>query len=755
MGPVFAFAAGLAAAVNSADATDGNARASAGTDSGPAPQTTSKLGDIIVTANRRPELLQRSSLPIEVISAGELARAGVTRVADLQELVPSLTSASSGQNLSTYMRGVGSLAIDANGDSSIAYNINGVVIARTSGVGPIFFDVDRVEIIKGPQGTLYGRNASGGVINLVPRRPSPIPSAEISVETGSYGSLRLFGAAGGPIGPTLSVRAAIQFARHDGFLTDGYDDQNDLSARLSALWTPATNLSVLFVGEYVRAKGQGSGAVFRSSRQPEPSNPWTGPTESPPPQASILGPDDILTNGFVNTRIYAVSAELNWNLGPATVTFIPAYRNTRPDTLTYQAGFYFNTRETAEQQSYELRIHNESPELKWVAGAYYFDEGQTQNYEAKARPIQLSHVMTQLVTRSYALFGDATYSLTPDWRLFGGVRYSHDRKSQDGLSILTLPVAATINNFGRRNDSNVSFRAGTEYDVGARGMVFGTVATGYKAGGFFPSVPYPGNSYKPETITAYTLGARSRLFGDRVQLNLETFYWRYRNKQERFLGVLASGGVNLLTTNAGAATLYGSNLNLTARIARGTFTAGVEYLHTRYSSFSYDVANAGPFALLGYSTLATGCALGAIHVITRTLTTQRVDCSGKPLPHAPQWSGSASYGRDFTLENGDRVTPRLDVRFASRMFLSPDFIRSGSDDGYVTLDASLSYAHRGVTLTGWVRNLTNQAIYSGGFRYPFSFHEPFGDPTVLYADIRPPRRFGVTLSATTDWLGRR
>jgi iron complex outermembrane receptor protein len=553
----------------------------------------------------------------------------------------------------------------------------------------------------------------------------------------------------------LSARAAFHFVRHDGYLTDGYDDQNDRSARLSALWTPAPNLSLLVVGEYVRAQGQGSGAAFRSTRQAQPSNPWTGPSEAPPPQASILGPDDILTNGFVNTRIYAVSAELNWDLGPATITFIPAYRNTRPDTLTYQAGFYFNARETAEQQSYELRIHDEGLRLKWVAGAYYFDEDQTQEYEARARPIQLSHVATQLATKSYALFGDATYSLTSDWRLLGGVRFSHDRKSQDGLSVLTLPIATTVNNFGRRRDSNVSFRAGTEYDVSPLSIVFGTVATGYKAGGFFPSVPYPANSYKPETITAYTLGARSRMFDDRVQLSFETFYWRYRNKQERFLGVLASGGVNLLTTNAGAATLYGSNLGLTARIAGGELKASVEYLHTRYSSFGYDVANAGPFAPLGYSTLATTCALGAIHVIARTLTTQHVDCSGKPLPHAPEWSGSASYERDFTLRNGDRVTPQIDVRYASQMFLSADFIRSGSDDGYVTLDASLGYAHRGVTFTAWVRNLTNQAIYSGGFRYPFSFHEPFGDPTVFYADIRPPRRFGVTLTAATDWLRRR
>ncbi|MDB5692656.1 MAG: hypothetical protein JWO81_1719 [Alphaproteobacteria bacterium] len=742
--PAAAEHAGDAAKTNSAGADTSRDEAGASPAATSSTRASKGLQDIVVTANRRPESVQRSSLAIEVLNGSALAEAGVTRVADLQNLVPGLSSASSGQNISTYIRGVGSLATDATADSSIAYNINGVFISRPNGVGPIFFDLARVEVLKGPQGTLYGRNASGGAINLITRRPDGRLSTDMSVDVGNFDLIRVSGAMTVPLGETLSIRAAAQYINHRGYLTDGYNDQDDVAARLTALWAPAADLSVLLVGEFVHAEGLGSAAAFRSRRQAVPADAWTGPSQAPPPQAAILGPDDILTNGFVDTDIYAVSAELNLNLGKATLTFIPAYRNTRPTTLTYQPGFYFLPIETAEQQSYEVRLAHEGTGPNWLIGAYYFREDQTQDYTALARPIQQSHVITRLGTNSYALFGEASVILAKSWRVIGGLRYSHDNKTQDGLTIATLPAPATINNFGRRTDDNISFRVGAEHDLTNRHMLFGTLATGYKAGGFFPSVPFPNNTFKPETITALSLGLRNSFLTNRLQVNLEAFYYRYHNKQERFLGTLPSGGVNLLTTNAAEATLYGLNLDVVSRIGASTLRANIEYLHTRYDAFSYVVANAGPFARLGYSAVATTCALGPFTTLSPVVTTQPVDCSGKPLPHAPRWSGSVSYRREFMLGKGDRIIPSAVMRFASAMFLSPDFISTGRDDGYASFDANVTFAHGPFEISAWMRNITNAVIYTGGFRYPFSFHEPSGDPTLFYADIRPPRTFGLT-----------
>lgn len=710
----------------------------------------SGISDIIVTASRREQSVQKSSLAIEVLDGGALVNQGITKVADLQNAVPSLTSASSGQNISTYIRGVGSFATDANSDSSIAYNLNGVFISRPAGVGAIFFDLDRVEVLKGPQGTLYGRNASGGAINLITRRPSKALEADFSADIGNYGLLRLSGGVGGPVTDTLGIRAAVQHTKRDGYLTDGYNDQSDIASRLSVLWQPTNTVSLLVVGEYMKLDGRGSGGAFRSSLQPQPHDPWTGPTQAPPPAAALIGPDKITTNGFVDTRIAAISAQLDIDLGFANLTFLPAYRDTKPSTLTYQPGFYFGTAETAQQQSYELRLSNESDRLKWVIGAYYFDEDQTQDYTLLARPIQQNHVQTTLSTKAYAFFGEANLSLSEQFRIIGGLRYSNDKKGQNGISTATLPVLTITDNFGRRKDDNISFRAGLEYDLSPRNMLFATVSTGYKAGGFYPSVTAPNNNFKPEKITAYTIGSRNRFLDNNLQINIEGFYWKYDDKQERFLGVLPSGGTGLLTTNAGAATLYGANLDIMAKIGAGTLRINGEYLHTKYDSFVYTAVSAGPAASFGYSPLATTCAIGPLTPINPALATNRIDCSGMPLPHAPKWTGSVKYDYPIELSSGDHIIPAASMKFASSMYLSPDYISSAYDDGYAAFDADLTFESRhGFSVTGWVRNIGNQAIYSGGYRYPFSLPRQIGgDPTLFYADIRPPRTYGITVRAT-------
>lgn len=706
-----------------------------------------ELAEVIVTANRRAESVQAASVPIEVLHGDSLGVAGITSIADLQNLVPSLTTASSGQNMSTYMRGVGSFSTDANADSSIAYNIDGVFISRPSGVGAVFFDLERVEVLKGPQGTLYGRNASGGAINLVTRRPTREWQGDVSVDVGNYNLFRAAAALGGPVSDNVAVRLAGQYSYRDGYLSDGYNDEDSMALRASLLWTPTQESSLFVMGEYTRLDGQGSAGAFRSSRQAQAPDPWTGPTQSPPPSASIIGPDDITTDGYVFTTIKALSAELNVDLDLGTLTFIPAYRDTRPETLTFQPGFHFQPTETAKQHSYELRLANEKGRAKWVLGSYFFDEYQWQEYVLLARPIQQNRVVSLLSTRAYAFFGEARLSVSDSLRLIAGLRYSNDRKKQDGISQSFLPTPATVSNYARRTDDNLSWRAGLEYDVAASNMLFATASTGYKAGGFFPSVPDPFNTFKPEKITAYTLGSRNRFLDNRLQVNVEAFRWDYDNKQEKYLGVLASGGTGLLTTNAGSARIKGANIDVAARLGRGTLRVNGEFLDTNYSQFAYTVISAGPSAALGYSPLATGCVIGPRVPLNPAVATNVIDCAGKPLPHAPKLTGSVSYDHEFQLANGGLVIPRIAVKFASSMYLSPDFIASARDDGYTSLDASLTYdTARTFSATAWVRNIGNQAIYSGGFRYPFSFPSQIGgDPTFFTADIRPPRTYGITL----------
>jgi iron complex outermembrane receptor protein len=730
--------------------------------------------DIIVTASRRAESVQDSSLSIAVLGGDSLAQAGVTQAADLGTVVPGLTVSLGGGTTQTYLRGVGSFATDAAAESAIAYNINGVYISRPNGIGPIFFDLERVEVLKGPQGTLYGRNATGGAINLITRRPEAGISGDASIDVGNHDLVRLTGAIGGG-SDTFAVRAAAQYTDRDGYLSDGYDDEHSIAGRLSALWRPAHNIDLLVTGEYVSVDSQGAATVKRSTLTPVPDDPWEGPSVGDlqqPPTAFIPGGTRIRDDGFNAIDVWAFSAELNVDLGAATLTFIPAYRDTRASYLTYTPGFRFDTQETSQQQSYELRLGNDGDRLKWVAGVYYFDEDQTQLYELQALPIQRSIVDTTLDTRSWAAFGEATYSLTDRFRVIGGLRYSEDRKRQGGFTNAFLPTVATIYNEGRRTFDDISWRAGVEYDAGPENMLFATAARGYKSGGFFPSVPAPNNDFEPETLTAFTVGSRNRFFGNTLQLNLEGFYWKYRDKQERFLGATPSGTTGLLTTNAGRATLYGASVDLVWRPTRqGTFRAAAEYLHTNYDSFVYDVYSppiAPPFPgfVNSYPAEATGCSLGPVRPYTLndnpplppgvpvppallTDSQQSVDCSGMPLVRAPKWSGSAGYEHRFDIGTGHRIVAGADLQFASGQYLSPDFIESGRDDGYVALNADISFESTdGYTITLWGRNLTKEAIYTGGGRYAFSRGVAAGgDPTLFYANIRAPRTYGVTLRA--------
>jgi iron complex outermembrane receptor protein len=243
-----------------------------------------------------------------------------------------------------------------------------------------------------------------------------------------------------------------------------------------------------------------------------------------------------------------------------------------------------------------------------------------------------------------------------------------------------------------------------------------------------------------------------------LQLNLEGFYWKYRDKQEKYLGATPAGTTGLLTANAGRATLYGADIDLQFKAtAQDTVRAAVEYLHTRYDSFTYSVYNPsipGPF-INSYAPQATNCSVGPVVPYTvndfvpalRNDSTQQINCSGKPLVHAPDWTGSVGYDHRFNLPGSSSITASVDAQFTSSQYLSPDFIESGTNAGYAVLNMSVAW--RSVNewvVTLWGRNLSDKAIYTGGGRYAFSRPvQAGGDPTLFYSSIRPPRTYGLSV----------
>jgi iron complex outermembrane receptor protein len=257
-------------------------------------------------------------------------------------------------------------------------------------------------------------------------------------------------------------------------------------------------------------------------------------------------------------------------------------------------------------------------------------------------------------------------------------------------------------------------------------MAYATVSTGFKSGGFFTSVS-PGNEFEPERITAYTVGVRNRLLDNRVQLNLESFYWKYKNNQQSHIGFDEFGNIAFVTNNAGDARLWGFSGDLVVRPSTDdTISINGEYNNTKFSNFTYVV----PFFFNGAS---TGCSLGPISGIRRT-----VDCSGFPLPRAPRLTGRASYEHLFRFADRGDVRLALTGVYSSSKYLTIDYLQAGKQGQVFTgdVDATFEPAGRRYSVTAFVHNVTNRAVYTGG-----SEHQQIAG--FFYANINPPRTVGI------------
>jgi iron complex outermembrane receptor protein len=713
----------------------------------PAPAEDQGISDIIVTAQRRSESVQKSSLAIDVLSAEAITNAGMTGPGDISTLVSGVNIAQAGPATQTFVRGVGSFSTNSYAEGAIAYNLDGFYIARPTAVYGNFYDLERIEVLKGPQGTLYGRNATGGAINLITKKPRLGEyGGEVGLEAGNYDLIKANGAANIPIGDSSALRAAFQIVHRDGYLSDGYDDEKSQAARLQFYTEPSDQVSLLVSGSYSHLGGRGPGTV----RIPNQSGyAWTGGADSSglgqpgdtclfDPVQNALGCGTLLPlqqDGFVDNDIYSVTAELNVDLGFAKLTVMPGYRRLDGRYRTYVPGFLFETTETSNQLSLETRLGGESDSLKWVLGGYLYREDQTQHFYVNQGVNQTGADTPKLDTDSWAVFGQLTYSLTDSLRVIGGLRYTYEKKAQAGTEsitagpptflvaypYITLPISGEVS--ARR----LNFKAGFEYDLSPDNMLFATVATGFKGGGVINALV--SNTFPPEKLTAYELGLRNRFLDNTVQLNLEAFYWKYKDKQEGGIRFTPQDGVAFLITPADA-TLYGLDVDLTWKPSRSdTFNIGGEYLHSEYDDYRYTgfVATVNP--------ARTSCGLNFANAPAVT-----VDCSGKQLPKAPKWSGNASYEHRFFLNGGSTIAFQAMAQFSSSYRLNVDYIPTGEDrqESYVTFDANLSYTDPSdrLTVTVWGKNLTKKAVLTGGIQ------EPFKD-TIFYSSIRPPRTYGV------------
>lgn len=779
--------------------------------------------DIIVTAQRRSESSQKAAIPIDVISTSALKQAGVVTATTLNAAAPSLIVAKAGSsNTSFYVRGVGNFTSNAYADPSIAFNYDGVYLGRPTSTTGTFFDLDRVEILKGPQGTLYGRNATGGAVNVIPTRPQiGQNSGYVSLGYGSFHSIDGEGAVNVALGKSVAFRASGKVVHDKGYNDDGTNDEvgQALRAQLLAILSPT--LRIRLAADYSHQGGNGPGASYNGvygfapgappAAQAIPFYVYTPAPAALGPYSGLLSPaarayqsrfviggtfnnPAPLTNPYIDNDYWGTNAEVNLDTGIGKLTFIPAYRDSKlHDNFNGPSFLGGLINERDKQLSTELRLDGKrAGPLEWLIGAYYFDEKINSQYTFSQNVVNVYQDLF-VGTKSYAGFGRAIIHASDKFRLVAGGRYTKDKKKFDvvGDTVFnicenapppfgpgcfggpTTPLATSLANlnaiagsqysplfpgapntvlpngppvlFGsagnilfdsrlivhpRASFHRFTYKLGAEYDVGPASLLYLSYETGYHSGGFSVSQSHP--TFEPEYITALTLGSKNRFFDNKVQLNVELFRWKYRNQQVSHFGFEADGSTNFFTENLGRSTIQGADVDLQFKATPTTLLHGsVQYLHNKIDNFVYYL----PF---GGSNLppVTGCPYTAPVMIAGTAN-YKIDCGGGQGYNSPKWSINAGIEQTLHLDQLKLVL-RADARYRSDRITGFERLaqqHSGSDTT-VDLSAALSDRADRWTLTGYIRNVTNEHAavatqYSGSTG---------GSVSTIYA---PPRAYGV------------
>ncbi|MHA4871699.1 TonB-dependent receptor [Duganella sp. PWIR1] len=708
-----------------------------------------QIQEVTVTAQRAPSLESKTPVSMSTLSAAQLTNAGIDSPADIGARLPNVELDNAPDGLRITMRGVSSADTTEKGDPSAAFLLDGIYIARPQIQNLSFYDLERVEVLRGPQGTLYGRNTTAGVVSVMSKAPINRYEASVAAEIGNYNSRKASAMLNVPVNEMLALRAALNLNRHDSYLTNGQNtthalgkDRDDLSARLSAKLKITRDATLLL--RYDRSKVDDNNDSFVPDTNfytgVAGGNPvWYGSGTGAQLTNGFVPPNGLPEQGYSHKTTSGLSADLTLDLGPATLYYLGAHRDYDHDAL---ANFYYrvaptlalgvreNFRGDYTQNSHELRLAtNGDGPLSAQAGLYYFREESSQLYTFRdlaliGLPPYYVFPHGPTVSTSKAIFGQATYRVTERLRATAGARYTADDKSRLGSTNFQQgPVFNPATDFALLNDASMkthqtTWRLGADYDLAPSTMLYGAVSTGYKAGGFNDgclagsvqlglscpaalAVPADTLFYQPETVRSYEAGVKTRFWDKRASLNLSVFRYDYNNLQLSGVAIVA-GAPRFVTANAGAASVKGLEAEgQLAATPQDRISYAVSLLDAHYVRYSPD----------------------GLH-----------NWAGNKLDRAPSNTLSLGYERTF----GDLTAGLGARRSAAYIIAVPSQLLQYRVPAYTQTDANLRYRPQGAawSVMARVKNLENKVhpinIDSFGMLTP-------SDPRTL--DVRLDYRF--------------
>ena len=689
---------------------------------GAAPAASAQLQEVVVTANKRKELLQNVPIAVTAISAQTATAVGVTNITSLQTSVPGLEFPKQFSGSSPALRGIGTNFGIGGQENVVPIYIDDVYIPSPSATSFSFNNIDQIEVLKGPQGTLFGRNAMAGVINISTRTPASEPLADVSLGYANYNTMS--GAFYGSLPLTDNLRADVALTGSDqteswgkNLFTgkDAFTDK-ELSVRSKWVFTPddLTTLTAIIDYNYSRYD---SGIAMRPVQGAVFPNPGGTPFGFP----GYYNINENVTP-YVDTKQGGFSLKFNRDLGFATLTDVVAWRrsgaiNNADEDQTPLPEQYLPIDDKLDSLSEELRLTSKTGgNLHWLAGLFYFHDISNLNTDiigTAIAPLSDINIKFNQTINSYAGFGQATYDLPAGFHLTGGLRYTYDQLDENAVEILA-PVAVTPKRQST-NDDDWTYKINLAKDITHDVMAYVGYSTGFK-GGIYNNQDINAPAVRPETLGSIEAGLKSELFDHRLRLNAAVYHYDYKNLQVTSLTRAATGATSSSLTNAAEATNTGFEFGFQAKpTPELTLYGGASVMHSRFISF--------PDATI-YVPLAGGGN-----------TTISGSAKGFATPHSPDFSGNLGGSYRLTTAEGD-ITSSLNYSYSSAFAWDAD--NRLKQHPYSLLNGSVLWlptdSHWEVMV--WAKNLTG-AEYS-----IYTAANVVGDEESPGA----PRTFGMTVT---------
>ena len=706
-----------------------------------APADDGKLETVTITATKRVQPLQSTPIAISVISGGVLEESNLNSLASITAQTPTVNFRTNASNKDSalFIRGVGTISTSPGVEPTVSTVLDGVVTARPGQATLDLVELDRIEILRGPQGTLFGKNASAGVINIVTKAPGKDTEGYLDLSFFQGNERRVRAGLSGEIAPGLArASIAVMAGQFDGNVTNVFNnskvngyDRKGIRARLDL--TPNSAVKFTLIADHTQADDTPpTGVPYSTNGTAYP----TGVVTANPLYAAAIAPvvpspsnrqifSDMKTR--VSDTNEGLSAQMDYSVGGLQITGISAWRkwkNTQFQDLDRQAVATFNFPRSHdrgdldfEQISQELRIASTEAGrfVDYVAGVFYIEGKNDEQYRRDVtrcpgstaallpsglRPCTAATTLQDngiaaygVRSKSFSVFGEGTFNFSPSLRAIAGLRYTVDDLSYYHGRVATntgVPgvgaTRATVT--GVTSESAITGRVGPQWQVNKDVMAYATYAEGYKGPAynvFFNMSPTQDNVLAPETSKSYEAGLKMILMDQRLRLNLAAFLTDYDGYQANVQD-LVNGSIVTRLINAGKVQTKGLEADLTARITpQFTLNAGVAHTLARVKSFI--------------------CPPGA---------TASCDINGKPLPFAPDWK--ANLRAKYTMPVGARMAMDfgVDANWQSRTNFDLSQQPDSFQPAYAIFNATVGLAD---SKAGWraallVKNLANKSYAS-------------------------------------------